>query len=110
MPESADEIVAKCEHRGFELPRPFPSFEIADDPLCPECGHDLAEIHRYDYTGDIFLSDLLRAGSRLEQVPRDFVCGVLEKAFRQGLDSIDLRISFSNRYEDEAIIEVRSVK
>jgi hypothetical protein len=109
MPENVNDIIAKCEHCGFHLAKPFPSFEIADDPLCPACGHDLAKIQHY-YSEDISRNDFLRAGLRLEQVPRDFVCGVLEKAFAQGLESIDLRIAFTSRYDDEVKIEILSIR
>jgi hypothetical protein len=110
MPGTTEDIIATCELCGFQLARPFPSFELADDSRCPQCRHDLVPIPPPDYPDDLSLTQLLRQGWQIDQVPRDFVAGVLEKAFKQGLDSIDLRISFPNRYEDEAIIEVLSVK
>jgi hypothetical protein len=108
MSVTAAEIVAKCEHCGFQLVKPFPSFEIADDSSCPQCGHDLAGIEPY-HTDEITWYHILRPGLWLEQIPRDAVSEILEKAFRQGLDSIDLRVTFSNRYEDDVKIEILSI-
>ncbi len=109
MPGITDEVIAKCEKCGYQRLRPFSSFDISDDSECPQCGFDFLGLEPYcsdriDHCG------ALRPGQRLEDCPRDWVVGVLEKAFNQGLESVDLRISFTNRYEDEAEIEILAVK
>lgn len=99
------EIIAKCEQCGFRIEAPFPSFDIADESRCPQCGHDLVAM-QLCHPDDLTIAELLRPGWQIDRVPRDFLSGILAKAFRQGLDSIDLRITFTNRYEDETKIEV----
>ena len=103
------ETLAKCERCGYQLVKPFQSFEVADDSRCPQCGHDLAGIEPL-CSDQIDLCHILQPGLRLDQCPRDFVAGVVDKAFKQGLDSIDLKITFLDRYDDEARIEVLAIR
>ena len=110
MTESANEIIAKCGACGFQLLKPFSSFEIVDDPLCPQCGHALTDFDAVHVPlEDLTLSHLLRSGWQIDRVPRDFVAGILEKAFMQGLASVDIRVTFNNQYEDEIMVEVLSL-
>ena len=108
MPENDCEIVATCAKCGYQFARPFPSFEVADDSGCPQCGHDPAGIEPGG-SDQIDQYRLLRPGLRLERCPSDYVVGVLEKAFMQGLEGIDLRVTFSNRFEDKTKIEILAV-
>ena len=101
MSACIDEIIAKCELCGFKVSKPFPSFEIADESRCPNCGYELVG-DRLPYP-----DDLLRPGLRLERVHRKVVTTVLTKASKQGLDSIDIRVKFTNRYETE--IEILAI-
>lgn len=110
MPASTDEVIAKCDLCGFHIAKPFPTFELADDPLCPQCGNGLAGNEPQQYSGEIDSYHLLRAGQRLLKCRRDSVPWILKEAFIQGLDSIDLRITFTNRYEDEAEIEILAIR
>ena len=96
MPLDSEEIAARCDSCGFQVAKPFPSFEVADHSRCPQCGEALLEMERCD-PDDLSISQLLRPGWQIDRAPRDFVCGVLEKAFRQGATGIDLRIAFTSR-------------
>jgi hypothetical protein len=54
----------------------------------------------------ISVSQLLHPGWNMDQVPREYIQGLLEKAFAQGLTGMDVRITFTNRFDDECRIEV----
>jgi len=106
LPSIDHEIIAKCEKCGFGLERPFPSFELADDPRCPQCHHDMMHVDNPRPLDDLSSSRLLMPGWKMNQARREYVGALVEKAFAQGLTGIDIRVTFTDRFDDECIVEV----
>jgi hypothetical protein len=113
-------VLAECSHCSFRFGDPDDPLQEDDELICPQChgifyvlSLDPPEFHcvrTYDVPGPLFTHSLVAKGMWGDSPWIEDVAGVVERARKQGLKGITVRVSFEDLGVDRLNIEVVSLE